>query len=111
MPSFYGQIPSLTGLFYANDRIYFTRSGDSRLYWRWFNVDSGIVGSQVFTADGGRSWSDTGGLFRDGGWLYVVSRSTGRLQRMAFSGGVPVGPIVEVDRGRDWRATTVFVGP
>ncbi len=99
VPSFYGQISTLTGLFYANDRIYFTRADDSRLYWRWFNVDSGIVGSQVFTADGGRSWTDTGGLFRDGGWLYVVSRSTGRLQRMAFSGGVSDGTD---RRGRQW---------
>ena len=111
VPSFYGQISSLTGLFYANDRIYFTRSGDSNLYWRWFNVDSGIVGAQTFTANGGRSWSDTAGLFADGSTLYIVSKATGRLQKMAFTGGVPSGAVSTVDSTRNWSAKTVFIGP
>ncbi len=109
VPSFYGQIPAVSGLFASDDRIYFTR-GDSHLYWRWFNADSGIIGSQVFTADGGRSWSDTGGLFKSGNSLYIVSKSTGRLWRMAFTNGAPSGTATVLDTARDWRARNVFIG-
>lgn len=111
VPTFYGQISGLTGLFYANGRIYFTRSGDSNLYWRGFNADSGIVGSYVNTANGGRTWTDTNGMFKDGNNLYIVSKATGRLQKMAFSNGAPSGAVTVVDSARDWRAKTVFIGP
>ena len=111
VPSFYGQLSSLTGIFYAGDRIYYTRSGDSNLYWRWFSADSAVVGSQVFTANGGRNWSDTGGMFRDGNQLYVVSRANGSLSRMSFTGGSPSGSLTPVGSSVDWRARAVFIGP
>ena len=80
VPGLYGQISTLTSLFYANDRIFYTRntttSGvNTHLYWRWFNADSGIIGSKEFTADGGRNWADTAGLFVSGNTLYIVSKS------------------------------------
>ncbi len=110
VPNLYGQIGSLTGLTYDSDRIYYTRSGDNQLYWRWFNADSGIIGSETFTANGGRSWSDTGGLFVDGDTLYVVSRSTGDLLAVPFDDG-PQGSATLVDDTVDWRADAVFLGP
>ncbi len=110
VPDLYGQIGSLTGLVYDSDRIYYTRTGRSELFWRWFNADSGIIGSQTFTADGGRDWSDTGGLFVDGDTLYVVSASTGDLSAVAFDDG-PQGPAVLVDDTVDWRANALFLGP
>lgn len=110
VPNLYGQIGSLTGLTYAADRIYYTRSGDSQLYWRWFNADSGIIGSETFTANGGRSWSDTGGLFVDGDTMHVVSRATGDLFSVPFDDG-PQGPATLVDDTVDWRANAVFIGP
>ena len=111
VPNLYGQISSITGLFYSGDRIYYTRSGDSNLYWRWFNVDSGIIGSQTFTANGGQSWSDTGGLFKSGNTVYVVSRTTGFLSKVAFADGSPTGSPTPVDATRDWRAKVLFIGP
>jgi hypothetical protein len=110
VPNLYGQIGSLTGLTYDSDRIYYTRSGDTQLYWRWFNADSGIVGSETFTANGGRSWSDTGGLFVDGDTMYVVSRSSGNLLAVPFDDG-PQGPATLADDTVDWRAHAVFIGP
>ena len=110
VPSLYGQLSSLTGIFYDADRIYYTRTNDSQLYWRWFNADSGIVGSQQFTASGGRSWSDTGGMFLDGDRLYVVSRSTGTLSSLPFEAG-PQGTPSPVDSSTDWRANATFIGP
>ena len=111
VPDFYGELSSLTGEFYAGDRIYYTRSGDSSLYWRWFNVDSGIVGSQRFTANGTRNWSDTGGMFRDGNTLYVVNRNNGNLASMPFVDGSPQGSLSVVDATNDWRARALFIGP
>ena len=111
VPTFYGQISGLTGLFYADSRIFYTRSGDSNLYWRWFNADSGIIGSQVFTANGGRTWTDTNGMFRDGSNLYIVSKANGRLQKMSFVNDAPVGAVTVVDSSRDWRSKTAFIGP
>ncbi|GAA1478701.1 hypothetical protein GCM10009623_31470 [Nocardioides aestuarii] len=109
VPDLYGQIGSLTGLTYAGDRIWYTRSGDNQLYWRWFNADSGIVGSETFTANGGRGWADTGGLFVDGDTLYVVSRSSGDLLGVPFDDG-PQGAASLVDDTLDWRADAVFIG-
>ena len=111
VPTLYGQISGLTGLFYSGGKIYYTRSGDTHLYSRWFNADSGIVGSQVFTTDGGRSWTDTNGMFKDGNNLYIVSKATGRLQKMSFVNGAPTGAVTVIDSARDWRAKTAFIGP
>ena len=111
LPDFYGELGSITGMAYAADRIYYTRSGDANLYWRWFNVDSGVVGSQRFTANGGRSWSDTGGLMIDRGKLYVVSRSTGALAVTDFADGSPQGSPTNVATSVDWRGRALFIGP
>lgn len=110
VPDLYGQIGSLTGLTYAADRIYYTLSNSDQLFWRWFNADSGIVGSETFTANGGRSWSDTGGLFVADGRMYVVSRASGDLLAVPFQRG-PQGPAVLVDDTVDWRARAIFLGP
>ena len=109
LPDFYGQLSSLTGMFYSGDRVYYTLSGDGNLYWRWFNADSGIIGSQVFTATAG--FSDSGGLFKDGNTLYVVSRSTGVLNKVPFTNGQPSGAPTLADGAHDWRAKAVFIGP
>jgi len=111
LPTFYGEIGSLTGLTYAHDRVYYTRSGSGDLFWRWFNIDSGIVGSQEFTADDGLDWSDTGGLFTDGNTLYVVSRSTGDLSSVQMGADGPTGGPTPVDSSIDWRGRALFIGP
>lgn len=109
-PDLYRHLDELTGLFYADDRIYYTRQGRSSLYWRWFNADSGIVHPEVQTADGGLDWSDTAGMFLDGSTLYVVDGSSGDLQAVPFNGG-PTGPASTVDDTLDWRGEAIFIGP
>ncbi|WP_155993147.1 PKD domain-containing protein [Nocardioides sp. URHA0020] len=111
LPNFYGELSSVTGMAYAADRIYYTRSGDPNLYWRWFSVDSGIVGSQVFTANAGRSWSDTRGLMIVGAKLYVVSRTNGGISVMDFADGSPQGAPSPISTSVDWRGRALFVGP
>ena len=56
-------ISTMTGMFYdtATHRIYYTVSGDSRLFYRYFTPESEIVGAQTFQADaGGVNFSTVG---------------------------------------------------
>ncbi|MBM6402712.1 PKD domain-containing protein [Phycicoccus sp. CSK15P-2] len=108
----YRQMSGVTGMAYADGRLYYTRSRNPNLYWRWFNTDSGIIGSEVFTANGGRSWRGTSGMFVAGGQLYFVS-SDGTLDRIALTDGVPTGSPTTVDgpadSGTDWRGRALFL--
>lgn len=110
LPAYYGQLSNVTGVFYWNGRIYYTLRNDSNLYWRKFNVDSGIVGADQFTASGGQNWSGTGGLFLSGTDLYVVTSSNGALRRISFTNGTPTGGFSTANTTRDWRARAQFIG-
>ena len=98
LPTWYGQLSNVTGMFYANGRLYYTRSGQNSLYWRWFSPDSGIVGGVENTVAGGNiTWSSTRGMFLDGSTLYVVSSTNGQLLRIAFVNGAPTGTSTVAD--------------
>ncbi|MGZ4667608.1 MAG: hypothetical protein ACXVX3_03660 [Blastococcus sp.] len=113
---FYSQLGSVTGMFFQNGRLYYTRTGSSALYYRSFSVDSGVVGGVEYLAT--RSgFSDVAGMFVSGGSLYWAAQSTGELRRVAFVSGVPgdgsphtasPGPSAG---GRDWRSRAMFLGP
>lgn len=110
LPTWYAQLPNVTGMFYAGGRLYYTRSGQASLYWRWFSPDSGIVGGVEGTAPGGDiAWAGTRGMFLDGDDLYVVSAASGNLLRIGFSGGVPTGTSSLADATTDWRGRAVFL--
>ncbi len=89
--AFYGQVSNVRGMFYSGGRIYYTLTGKSDLFYRYFSPDSGIIGPDEFTASGGLSWSDVGGTFLNGSTLYYVKRSTGALWSVPFAGGAPSG--------------------
>lgn len=105
----HGQLSGLTGMAYAAGRLYYTRTGDAALYWRWFSPDTGIAGSHVYTASAGTSWSDTRGLFASGGVLYRVIGSTGQLRAYPLAGATPTGSGTVVGAGIDWRARGLVV--
>ncbi|GAA1621906.1 malectin domain-containing carbohydrate-binding protein [Catellatospora bangladeshensis] len=113
--NFYAEIPNVTAMFYTGGRLYYTLSGQSGLFWRWFTPDSGVVGADRFTVAGVGGLADAGGLFLSGSTLYKVNRSTGALATTAWSGGVPSGSYTVVSGpsldGVDWRAKVVFTGP
>jgi hypothetical protein len=90
-PGFYRQLSSITGMFYWNGRLYYTRSHKSALFWRRFSVDSGTISSGQHRASGKRDWKTTLGMFRVGETIYFATRKTGKLHRMSFSGGAPRG--------------------
>ncbi len=102
---------SVSGLAYANGRMYYSTAGSSTLSYRYFSADSGIVGAEAFNASNGINWSDANIAFTSGDQLYFVSRSTGQLKRIALVNNLPTGSATVVDATRDWRGRSVFLAP
>jgi hypothetical protein len=108
-PSLYGQLKNnVTGMAYSNGRLYYTLSGDSKLYSRWFVPDSGIVGERFKAVSGSISFSNAGGMFISGGRLYYVSKSNGTMRSVAFNNGTVSGSATVVGSGVDWRNRALF---
>ena len=110
LPAWYSQLGTMTGMFYANGRIYYTKTGQNTLYWRWFSPDSGIVGGVENTMPGGNiTWSTTKGMFLDGSTLYVVNSTNGQLLKIPFVNGAPSGTSSVADATIDWRGKALFL--
>lgn len=113
IPDFYGELPSVTGMFYWRGRLYYTRNGSDRLWWRSFSTDSGIVGARAHSVRSGPDWSATCGLFRSGGTLYYAQRGGEGLYRVGFVDGRPSGVAVRVQDatalGVGWNSRGAFV--
>jgi PKD repeat protein len=115
-PAFYSLIPNLTSMFYWNNRLYYTRSGNNGLWYRMFNPDSYIMGAQEFTAGSlGVRRVGIAGAFVGGGNVYWANPSDGTLHAMSFTSGVPSGTDQVVSGpsidGFDWRARGLFISP
>lgn len=110
----YSQITRITGMAYDAGKLYYTLGGDSNLYWRWFNVDSGVIGSDTFLASGGRNWTGTLGMFAASGHLYFVTRADGNLNSITLTSDGSTGSSTVIDGpstgGNDWRAHALFLG-
>jgi hypothetical protein len=113
--NFYAEINSVTGMFYTGGRLYYTLTGQSGLFWRWFTPDSGVVGADKFTVAGATGFSTVGAIFTSGSYLYFTNRTTGTLSRMGWTGTAPSGAATVVSgpaiNSVDWRAGATFVGP
>jgi hypothetical protein len=110
---FASELSSMTSAFYdkAAGRLYYTLSGQSSLYYRYFEPQSQIVGGVRFTAQGSTadvSWSQVGGAFLVDGTLYFGNSANGNLSKIQWTGNATVtgtrttvsGPGVD---GSDWR--------
>jgi hypothetical protein len=105
-------ISTMTGMFYdpALHRIYYTVSGDSRLFYRYFTPESEMVGAQTFVADaGGVNFSSTAGLALAGGKVLYGSSSDGALRSVAFSGGRITGSPTVLSSDGTWKFRGMFV--
>ncbi|WP_189114638.1 hypothetical protein [Pilimelia terevasa] len=114
--SFHAQLPQVSGMFYADGRLYYALTGRPGLYWRWFDPDSGTVGAVPETVPGVTGLAATTGIFVAGGHFYAAYVTTGSLLRRAWTAGVgPTGPATAVSGpkldGTDWRSPLTFVGP
>lgn len=116
--SWQNDISTMTSLFYDDGRVYYTLAGRDRLFYRYFEPESDVVGALRHTAALSRkrlSFSSVKGMFRVGGRVYWAT-STGELRssrwRHGAAFGAPAGP-VRVDSGPAtdsllWTARTVF---
>jgi hypothetical protein len=106
VPSFATDLASMTGMFYDNGRIYYTvnrpgilqTTNNNKLYYRYFNPESNIVGANLFVAssypaDAEVQWANVRGMTLASGTLIYASptHSTGRL-----GGTKPTGPAAQI---------------
>lgn len=115
VPSLYGQIPNITGMFYSGGRLYYTLFGNPNLFSRWFNPDAGIVDERTATSSSSVDFSTADGMFVVGGNLYYASRTDNDLREVSFSNGtvsgtptLVSGPSVD---GVNWSNRAMFLGP
>jgi hypothetical protein len=110
----YFPMASLTGMFLENGRLYYTVSGDDRLFYRYFTVESGVIGAETFTAvaaGSGFNWGTVRGMTLADGTLYVA-RTDGILYSIDWANGLPVtGSQTQVDASsaQKWTTFGMFV--
>ena len=114
---FGGELPSLGGMFFTSDRIYYTMVGQSGLFYRYFVPESEIVGAVGYTATNnltGLDFGKVGGMLLSGTKLYYVTRNDGILHQINWNGSAPVvgtsipisGPALD---GVNWTAPGLFL--
>jgi hypothetical protein len=104
----YSELPSVTSMFYSAGRVYYTLNNRSQMFWRWFEPDSGIAGSDEFTVNDGQNWTTTRSAFLVGNTLYFAT-SSGALDSVAFVNGQASGTPVLVDSSMNWASNGAFV--
>lgn len=106
-------LSNVTGMFYEPTlhRLYYTVSGDSNLYYRYFAPESRIVGAQQFAAakPSAVSFSSAGGVTLAGSRLLYGSSSDGALRSVPFSGGAVTGTATTLSTDNTWRLRALFV--
>ena len=105
-------VANLTGMFYdtTTHRLYYTVSGDSRLYYRYFTPESQVVGAQTFVGtSGGVDFSAVGGMTLAGGRVLYGSTTDGFLRSVPFGNGAVSGSPSVVSSDGSWRDTALFV--
>ncbi|MBV9486701.1 MAG: PKD domain-containing protein [Frankiaceae bacterium] len=108
-PTFYSELSSLTSMFYWNGRVYYTLSGRSGMFWRWFEPDSGVMGADEFTVSDGLNWSHTAGAFLDGSTLYFADSSSHNLFKIPFVNGQATGTSTLANSDINWASNGAFV--
>jgi hypothetical protein len=100
---------SLTSMFYSNGRVYYTLSGKTQMFWRWFEPDSGVMGSDEFTLTDGHNWSHVAGAFLSGNTLYYADSTSKNLLQIPFTNGKPTGTAKVADASLNWTSHGAFV--
>lgn len=107
-----------TGMFYdkSTARLYYTISGQSRLYYRYFLPESQVLGAARFdgpASGNGINFANTSGMFFDGTRLFVGDSTTGQLRRVGWSGGALSGTASVISGpgtdSQDWRERGSFI--
>ncbi len=118
LPAFTTDIASMTGMFYDNNRIYYTVSktglagaNNNKLYYRYYNPESDIVGASLFVASTGGegiNWGNVRGMTLASGKL-VYALTDGRLYSVNWGGTKPTGAITQISSATTWQSRGMFV--
>jgi PKD repeat protein len=111
-PNFYSasDLGAVSGMFYWNGRLYYTKTGSSSLFFRGFSVDSGIV-SAVATTGATSGFTNVSGMFIDGGFLYT-SDTSGKLFRRTFNTTTgAIGTTTTQVASSGWATRNLFIAP
>jgi PKD repeat protein len=112
-PTLFGsELSSVTSMFYTNGRMYYTVAGRSQMFWRWFEPESGVVGSDEFTtsATDTNNYSTVAGGFLSGHTFYLADRNTGQLESAPWSGTAVTGAPTVLNTGQsDWASRGMFM--
>jgi hypothetical protein len=109
--SFYNQMSTITSMFYSAGRLYYTRTGNPEMHWRWFEPDSGVIGADEFTTTDTINWSRVAGAFLVGSTLYYADATTKALYEVPFVDGQASGVPTIADASIDWTSRGAFVAP
>jgi PKD repeat protein len=115
MATWHNEVASITGMFFDNGRLYYTLSGQTSLFYRYFTPESNVVGANRFTASAsvtGLNFSQVNGMFLAGSTLYWAQSTDGTLRRIQWNSvtGRPVaGTAQTLSTGIDWRSRTLFL--
>jgi PKD repeat protein len=93
LAAFHTDVANIGSMFFNSGRLYYTLTGDSHLYYRYFTPESNVVGSTRFTASNGitgMNFATATGAFVTDGKLYLAT-SNGNLSKSDFTGGAPAG--------------------
>jgi len=115
VPSFSDHLDDATGMFYDGGRLYYAVQGEPRLYYRYFTLESEVVGANLFvssTSADGIDWGNVRGMTLANDTLYFAT-AAGGLFRVPFIGGRPVGSPTQIGGpnvdGYNWASRGLFV--
>jgi len=119
MPTLSSQLADSTGMFFEDGFVYYTVTGDPRLYARGFTQEDQLIGAALVvpsTGDG-VDWANVRGMTMASGNLYFAL-ADGTLNKVAWSGdpfghGHPTGSVTTIGGpsvdARDWSSNGMFV--
>lgn len=105
-------VARMTGAFYLDGRIYYTVSGDNRLYYRFLEPDGSLIGCTMFVvASPGLSWGAVRGLTYAAGKI-VYGGTDGGLRAVPFDGvsvdGTASVVLTAATAATKWSSSTLF---
>ncbi len=105
-------------MFYDNGRIYYTvaktgtaSANNNKLYYRYFNPESEIVGANLFVASTGGegiNWGNVRGMTMASGKL-IYALTDGRLYSVNWDGTKPTGAVTQISAATTWQSRGMFV--
>lgn len=105
------EMKSVTSLFYAKGRLFYTLSGDKHLYYRYFEPDNGAIGAQLLTVSSSHNWSNVAGAVIAGKKLIYANKKTGKLEAITWTGSTAKGVAHVINPKKSWASRGLFILP